>query len=133
MRGSLFVGRSTQPLKQESIVVFIRGVGTGESRRVNAWLAAQSIDDQAAIVGQNPPTEMHGLVRGCERGVGGKRITVLDDFNRLRKIVERGDVNAPRREQLGELSALLAIARADHQLGTELRQARASVGCAIAD
>ena len=55
------------------------------------------------------------MLRGLESSVGGKSIAVLDDFQRIRKIGERADLEAERREQLDELDALFAIVGADDQ------------------
>ena len=58
---------------------------------------------------------MHCLLRGLQRRVGGECVAVLDDFDRIRQVVERDDRKAARREQLGQLCALLAIVRADDE------------------
>ena len=58
---------------------------------------------------------MPRLLRRLERRIGGKRVAVLDHFDRVRHVVQRHDAQAPRREHLGQLRALLAIVRANDE------------------
>ena len=79
-RGPLRGACGGQFVQQSLVVGFVRGAGTGESRRKNAGAAAQSIDHQAAIVGQHPAAQMPCLRGGLQRGVGGERVAVFDDL-----------------------------------------------------
>ena len=56
------------------------------------------------------------LLRRLERRIGGKRVAVLDDLDGLRHVGQRDDRKPPRRKQLRQLRALLAIMRADDEL-----------------
>ena len=56
------------------------------------------------------------LLGRLEHRIGRKRVAVFDDFDRIRHVIERDDAKAPRREQLGQLEALLAIVGADDQI-----------------
>ena len=92
--------------------------GTSHRREacgVHARRTAERIDFQAAVVGQHPAVQVGGLLRGLQSGIGGKRITILDHFNRIWNVFQRDDCETPRHQQLRQFLALLAIVRADNQ------------------
>ena len=92
----------------------VRRIRAGEACRKYARCAAQCVDLQSAVIGQNPTAQVPRLLRGLERGVCRKRVAVFDDVNRIRNVGERDHAEAVRRKQFGQLRAFLAIARADN-------------------
>src|SRR5437868_15197771 len=95
-----FDRRLSQTGEKQFIVRRVGRFGTGISSRIDAWLASQCIDDQPAVLAENPPTQMFGLLAGFQARICRKRLARLLDLDRLRQISEREQLETKRSEQL---------------------------------
>ena len=109
MGGATLQRRRTELFQQADIVPLVGGTRAGIAGRVDARRASQGVDLDAAVLSQHPGAQMPRLLRGLERGVGGKRLAGLLDFRACGVIGQRPQRQVERREQLGQLDHLMAI------------------------
>ena len=104
-----------QPCEQQAVVGSVRGARAGEPGGVNTWSAVQRIDDQAAVFREHPLAEVPRLRGRFERRVFGERVTGFGNAQGVREIRQRSQPELRRIQQLGKLSQLLSIVRADNE------------------
>jgi hypothetical protein len=119
LSGSLADWQIAQFLQELLIVGVIVAWTPGVSGGINAGATLEGLDLDAAVVCQDPPPEMLGLLDRFEPRVFGKGGAGLVHLDCIRKIQKRGDSDAQWLQQLGQLAALGTVSGADHQVKGE--------------